>query len=72
MDTQFGPIHFDSADIIDADGIYAGRIIKDRSGQWVLLGFENGQIKSEFKGRICNPIPLEITAAGTLKVKASS
>jgi beta-fructofuranosidase len=72
MDTQFGPIHFDSADIIDADGIYAGRIIKDRSGQWVLLGFENGQIKSEFQGRICNPIPLEMTAAGTLKVKASS
>jgi beta-fructofuranosidase len=72
MDTQFGPIHFDSADIIDANGIYAGRIIKDRSGQWVLLGFENGQIKSEFKGRICNPIPLEMTEAGTLKVKASS
>ena len=69
MDSQFGPIHFEDADIIDADGIYAGRIIKDQSGQWVLLGFENGQIKSEFKGRICDPIPLEMTAAGTLKVQ---
>ena len=71
MESQFGPIDFDNADIIDADGIYAGRIIKDRSGQWVLLGFENGQTKSEFKGRICDPIPLKLTEAGTLKVRAT-
>jgi beta-fructofuranosidase len=68
-DSMTGPFHFDRADIIDADGIYAARIIKDRSGQWLLLGFENGQTKEEFKGRICNPIPLYLTNEGTLKVK---
>ena len=71
MDTQFGPIHFDNADIINADGIYAGRIIKNRSGDWVLMGFENGQIKSEFKGRICNPIPLEMTDRKSTRLNSS-
>jgi len=71
LDSPIGPIHFDQADIIDADGIYAGRIIKDREGQWVLLGFENGQRKEDFTGRICDPIPLIMTEAGTLKVKRS-
>ncbi len=69
IDSPTGPIHFDRAEIIDADGIYAGRIIKDRDGQWVLLGFENGQVKEEFTGRISDPIPLIMTEAGTLKVK---
>jgi beta-fructofuranosidase len=71
IDSPTGPIHFDRAEIIDADGIYAGRIIKDRDGQWVLLGFENGQVKEEFTGRISDPIPLIMTEAGTLKVKKS-
>ena len=69
IDSPTGPIHFDRAEIIDADGIYAGHIIKDRDGQWVLLGFENGQVKEEFTGRISDPIPLIMTEAGTLKVK---
>jgi len=68
-DSPTGPFHFDRTDIIDADGIYAGRIIKDRSGQWVLLGFEHGQSPQEFTGRICDPIPLYLTPEGTLKVK---
>ncbi len=71
IDSPTGPIHFDRAEIIDADGIYAGRIIKDRGGQWVLLGFENGQVKEEFTGRISDPIPLIMTEAGALKVKKS-
>ncbi len=70
MMSHFGPINFENADIIDADGIYAGRIIKDREDQWVLIGFENGEVKSEFKGRICDPIPLKMTSEGTLKVKS--
>jgi beta-fructofuranosidase len=69
-DSPTGPFHFNRADLIDADGIYAGRIIKNRAGDWVLLGFENGQVKSDFMGRICDPIPLMLTEAGTLKVEA--
>ena len=68
-DSPTGPFHFDRTDIIDADGIYAARIIKDRSGQWVLLGFEAGQSSAEFTGRICDPIPLQISSEGTLRRK---
>ena len=70
-DSLTGPFHFDQTEIIDADGIYAGRIIKDRNDQWVLLGFEAGQSSKEFKGRICDPITLELTAQGTLRRKIS-
>lgn len=66
-DSLTGPFHFDKAEIIDADGIYAGRIIRDRNDQWVLLGFEAGQSSSEFTGRICDPIPLKLTAQGTFR-----
>ncbi len=68
-DSLTGPFHFEQTDIIDADGIYAARIIKDRSGQWVLLGFQGGQSTSEFRGRICDPIPLRLTSEGVLKIK---
>jgi beta-fructofuranosidase len=68
-DSPTGPFHFDQTDIIDAEGIYAGRIIKDRSGHWVLLGFEAGQSTGDFTGRICDPIPLESTAEGSLRRK---
>ena len=68
-DSPTGPFHFDQTDIIDAEGIYAGRIIKDRSGHWVLLGFEAGQSTGDFTGRICDPIPLELTAEGSLRRK---
>ncbi len=68
-DSLTGPFHFERTQIINADGIYAGRIIKDRSGNWVLLGFVGGQNTSEFKGRICDPIPLILTSEAVLKIK---
>ena len=68
-DSPTGPFHFDRTEIIDADGIYAARIIKDRTGQWVLLGFEAGQSVAEFTGRICDPIPLQLTPEGVLRRK---
>ena len=68
-DSLTGPFHFDKADIIDVDGIYAGRIIQNRNGEWVLLGFINGQTKEEFEGKICDPIPLKLTPEGTVKVR---
>ena len=69
-DSLTGPFHFDQTEIIDADGIYAARVIRDRNGQWVLLGFEAGQSSADFTGRICDPIPVELTPTGTLQVRS--
>ncbi|MEI6039477.1 MAG: hypothetical protein WCQ52_07315 [Actinomycetes bacterium] len=69
-DSLTGPFHFDQTQIIDADGIYAARVIRDRNGQWVLLGFEAGQSSADFTGRICDPIPVELTPTGTLQVRS--
>lgn len=68
-DSLTGPFHIDKTDIIDAEGIYAARIIKNRAGEWVLLGFEHGKEKEDFTGRICDPIPLYLNSQGNLKVK---
>ena len=64
-----GPFDLDKAELIDAPNIYAGRIVKDRSGQWNLLGFVNKGEDGCFVGEICDPIPLFLTDRGTLQVK---
>ena len=64
-----GPFDLDSAELIDAPDIYAGRIVQDRSGQWNLLGFIIKDKKGRFVGEISDPIPLELTERGTLQVK---
>ena len=64
-----GPFDLNKAELIDAPNIYAGRIVKDRSGQWNLLGFVNKDQDGCFVGEICDPIPLTLTQRGTLQVK---
>lgn len=67
-DSPTGPFHFERADIIDAPGIYAGRIVQDRLGRWNLFGFQGGDVDVDCEGFIPNPIPLTLTSSGTLKV----
>ena len=64
-----GPFDLNNAELIDAQHIYAGRIVQDRSGQWNLLGFVNKGKDGRFVGEICDPIPLTLTDRGTLQVK---
>lgn len=64
-----GPFDLSKAELIDASNIYAGRIIKDRLGQWNLLGFVNKGKNGRFAGEICDPIPLMLTDRGTLQVR---
>jgi beta-fructofuranosidase len=59
-DSPFGPYHFDRAQMISDQLLYAGRIVKDRDGVWNLLAFKHGPNDSEIGGWICDPIPLEL------------
>ncbi len=60
-----GPFDPRSARLLATQALYAGRVVKQRSGHWALMGFENGP---PFTGRISDPIPLIVHPDGTLSI----
>ena len=59
-----------AAELVADEAIYAGRVVRDRDGSWVLIGFEyGGERDDEFIGQISDPIPLEVTADGRLSTR---
>lgn len=65
-DSPTGPYHVERAELIGDGALYAGRIVQDSSGVWNLLGFVHDE-DGAFGGYIPDPIPLELTARGTLQ-----
>lgn len=55
-----------SAVLLTTEDLYAGRAVRTRSGQWVLLAFENVDGDGAFMGGIADPLLLQWTADGTL------
>ncbi|MEY2663828.1 MAG: hypothetical protein RIR35_636 [Actinomycetota bacterium] len=68
MDSPTGPFHFDKADIFNAPNIYAGRVVRDREGRLNLIGFLTASHDSQAPCEISDPIPVRLTANGTLQV----
>lgn len=66
-DSELGPHHLERAEPVRAAGIYAGRVVNDRDGRPVLLGFVDSGAEGGFAGVICDPIPLGLTDRGTLQ-----
>jgi beta-fructofuranosidase len=61
--TQLGPWDFDRAHPVTHPSLYAGQLLRDRDGRWLLLGFrdlENG----EFVGEIVDPIHVRLQDGG--------
>ena len=44
---------------VDHRSLYAGRLVRDGSGRWVLLGFRDTE-EDGFVGEICDPIPVNL------------
>ncbi len=65
-----GPYETSSSQLLTDDGLYAGRILKGRDGQSVLLGFLSGK-GDEFSGRISDPIPVSVKD-GSLQLSSPS
>ena len=51
-DGPTGPFHLDKAELIGPAGLYAGRLIKNRAGQWALMGFIHDDFSKPFAGAI--------------------
>lgn len=58
-DSALGPWDIAGARRLTDESIYAGRIVRDRDGEWWLMGFENKDVSGRFVGRIPGPLRLE-------------
>ncbi|RKN10634.1 glycoside hydrolase family 68 protein [Streptomyces radicis] len=63
-----GPIRPAEAARVTGDDLYSGRAVRDATGRWVLLAFENVGRDGDFVGRVCDPLPLGWSDDGRLSV----
>jgi beta-fructofuranosidase len=54
--------------------LYAGRVIRDRAGQWVLLAFQNSGGDEAFAGGLSGPLPVrwENSSDSQIRLRADS
>jgi len=64
------PIDTAAATRVIDESVYAGRAVQSRSGEWVLLGFENLSEGGEFIGRLSDPVRLRWNDGGRLLADA--
>jgi len=57
-----------SASPVTGDELYAARAIRNRRGEWMLMGFENIGTNGAFVGRVSDPLPLQWTPGGDLAI----
>jgi beta-fructofuranosidase len=53
-----GPWDIENARPIPVPDLYSARIVRDRAGEWQVLGFIDGSEREAFVGEISDPIPL--------------
>jgi beta-fructofuranosidase len=71
-DGPLGPFHLDRAHLVTDDRFYAGRLVRDRAGDWQLLAFRNRGADGEFVGEISDPMPVRWDGHGRLTVAADA
>ena len=64
-----GPFDTSRASVFDHPSIYAARFVRDRVGQWNLLGFRYDEDET-FVGEIADPIPVELTGDQLTEIPA--
>jgi beta-fructofuranosidase len=67
-----GPFHLDRAEPMGDGGIYAGRVVLTDAGDPVLMGFVDDGTLGGYRGVIADPVPLVVSARGTLQPTAGA
>ena len=57
-DSLLGPWDIEGAQRIPLPDLYSARLVRDRDGEWQLLGFIDGSARDAFVGAISDPVPL--------------
>ena len=64
VDSPTGPYDLASARPLSPEGLYAGRLIQRRDGEWAFLAFHNTVDGHDFTSGISDPVPFAITRDG--------
>ena len=56
-ETLLGPWDIAGARRIPVPDLYSARLVRDRAGEWQVLGFYDGSARDEFIGELSDPIP---------------
>jgi beta-fructofuranosidase len=59
-DSPLGPFHIGQASLLSPERYYAGRLVQDRAGDWMFLGFNNATPRRGFAGGLCDPIAVMV------------
>jgi beta-fructofuranosidase len=71
--SPLGPFDPTLAIRIADESLYSGRLIRDRTGRWVMLAFRNLAPDGSFIGELSDPVPVRWAADGnSLEIDASS
>jgi len=57
-ETALGPFDIKGATPLTDDSLYVGKLVRDPSGNWVLLAFHNMGVDGDFGGTLSNPMPV--------------
>jgi beta-fructofuranosidase len=57
--SPLGPWDIAGARRIPWPELYAARLVRDRLGEWQVIGFRDGSDRGEFAGEIIDPVPLK-------------
>jgi beta-fructofuranosidase len=68
VDDLTGPYPIHAATRLTDESLYAGRLIRDRAGQWNLIAFHNTDSAGRFVGAMSDPMPVAWAADGTLRL----
>jgi len=67
-ESGLGPFDINGAYPLTDDRCYAGRLVRDRGGEWQLLAFRNRGEDGAFVGEIADPIPVGWSEDGRLRL----
>ena len=58
-----GPYPIENATLLAGESLYAGRLVRDRTGAWVMLAFDMSDAAGEFVGAVSDPQPVRFDEA---------
>ena len=58
-ESLLGPWDIAGAQPITVPDLYAARLVRDRAGEWQLIGFRDGSGRGQFAGEIIDPVPFD-------------
>jgi beta-fructofuranosidase len=57
-ESPLGPFDLQRATPLTDDSLYVGKLVRNQSGEWVLLAFHNTAADGDFGGALSDPIPV--------------